>query len=51
MDTATAADADTVTEEDVVNGLDPEMRAVLDGLPDQVKTALVNKAMTRGAAK
>ena len=42
------AAADTVTPDEVVAGLDPEMRQVYDEIPEQARTALLKNAMAQG---
>lgn len=45
-----AADApsDVVTEQEVIDGLNPEMREIFDGMPEQARTALLKNAMVQG---
>ncbi len=40
--------SDIVTEEDLLNGLDAEMREVYDTMPEQARTALLKNAMAQG---
>jgi hypothetical protein len=39
---------DVVTEEDVINGLDEESRAIFDNIPEQAKAALLKNAIQQG---
>ncbi len=45
---AVDAPSDVVTEQEVIDGLNPEMREVFDGMPEQARTALLKNAMVQG---
>ena len=40
--------SDIVTEEDVLNGLDPETREMYDSIPEQARATLLKNAMAQG---
>ena len=45
---AVDAPSDVVTEQEVIDGLNPEMREIFDGMPEQARTALLKNAMVQG---